>query len=81
MNTINLVFLGIVILLGVASAWYWMKAVERCKTSKRWHIFINPFWIFSSDLLDEKGNMYRRRLIVSIAAQFAVIFSWWVAVG
>jgi hypothetical protein len=58
-----------------------MKAIERLETSKRWHVFLNPFWIFSSNLLDEKGNMYRRRLVASIAAQFLVLFSWWLAVG
>jgi hypothetical protein len=81
MNTISIVFLGVVVLLGVTSVWWWMKAIDRLEKSKRWHVFLNPFWIFSPNLLDEKGNMYRRRLVVSIAAQFLVLFSWWLAVG
>jgi hypothetical protein len=73
----NYIFFGIAVFLGVLCCWFWMETMERCKSSKRWHLLVNPFWFFSPSLFDEEGNMYRRRLIAALAALLIVVFSWW----
>jgi hypothetical protein len=72
----NIVF-GIALFVAVLCCWFWVETMDRCKSSKRWHLLINPLWMFSPSLFDEEGNVYRRRLIASLAVLLAVVFFWW----